>query len=158
MQADLIVIGSAGRTGLSHLLMGGVARRVAQELPCSIITVRSQQPIRLSIERDVPPVDATLCASHRPGRHCERFEHGEELLAHGLVDEAVTHFLACVDEYELCNQAWEWLAKAYARLDQHEKAQWCEARAEEALRRLGNHQIEEELRGEYIPFRRIFGI
>lgn len=40
---DLIVIGSHGRTGLSHALMGSVAERVVRKAPCPVLTVRLDQ-------------------------------------------------------------------------------------------------------------------
>jgi nucleotide-binding universal stress UspA family protein len=40
--ADLIVMGSTGRTGLARILIGSVTRRVIQQLPCSILTVKQQ--------------------------------------------------------------------------------------------------------------------
>ncbi len=38
--ADLIVIGTHGRTGLAHMLMGSVAERVVRKAPCPVLTVR----------------------------------------------------------------------------------------------------------------------
>lgn len=40
-QVDLIVIGSCGRTGLAHMLLGSVAERVVRLAPCPVLTVRS---------------------------------------------------------------------------------------------------------------------
>jgi nucleotide-binding universal stress UspA family protein len=37
---DLIVIGTHGRTGLSHVLLGSVAERVVRVAPCPVLTVR----------------------------------------------------------------------------------------------------------------------
>jgi nucleotide-binding universal stress UspA family protein len=37
--ADLIVIGTHGRTGLGRLFMGSVAERVLQRAPCPVLTV-----------------------------------------------------------------------------------------------------------------------
>ena len=37
---DLIVMGTHGRTGMSHLLMGSVAERVVRTAPCAVMTVR----------------------------------------------------------------------------------------------------------------------
>jgi nucleotide-binding universal stress UspA family protein len=37
---DLIVMGTHGRTGLSHALLGSVAERVVQKAPCAVLTVR----------------------------------------------------------------------------------------------------------------------
>jgi len=38
--ADLIVMGTHGRSGLSHLFMGSVAERVIRTAPCPVLTVR----------------------------------------------------------------------------------------------------------------------
>ena len=37
---DLIVMGTHGRTFLSHLLMGSVAEEVVREAPCPVLTVK----------------------------------------------------------------------------------------------------------------------
>jgi nucleotide-binding universal stress UspA family protein len=37
---DLIVMGTHGRTGLSHVVMGSIAERVVQKAPCAVLTVR----------------------------------------------------------------------------------------------------------------------
>jgi nucleotide-binding universal stress UspA family protein len=39
-QADLVVIGTHGRTGLQHALMGSVAERVVRRSTCPVLTVR----------------------------------------------------------------------------------------------------------------------
>lgn len=38
--ADLIVIGTHGRGGLSHALLGSVAEKVVRRAPCPVLTVR----------------------------------------------------------------------------------------------------------------------
>jgi nucleotide-binding universal stress UspA family protein len=39
----LIVMGTHGRTGLKHLLIGSVAENVVRSATCPVVTVRSQQ-------------------------------------------------------------------------------------------------------------------
>jgi nucleotide-binding universal stress UspA family protein len=39
-QIDLIVMGTHGRTGLAHVLMGSVTERVVRKAPCPVLTVR----------------------------------------------------------------------------------------------------------------------
>ena len=38
--ADLIVIGTHGRTGLTRLVIGSVAERVVRHAPCAVLTVK----------------------------------------------------------------------------------------------------------------------
>jgi len=41
---DLIVMGTHGRSGVAHLLLGSVAEQVVRTAPCPVLTVR-QQPV-----------------------------------------------------------------------------------------------------------------
>jgi len=41
-RADLIVIGTHGRTGLARVLLGSVAARVVGTAPCPVLTVRAK--------------------------------------------------------------------------------------------------------------------
>ena len=41
LEADLIVIGSRGLSGLKHLLLGSIAERVVQKAHCPVLTVKS---------------------------------------------------------------------------------------------------------------------
>jgi nucleotide-binding universal stress UspA family protein len=39
-KVDLIVMGTHGRSGVSHLLLGSIAERVVRTAPCPVLTVR----------------------------------------------------------------------------------------------------------------------
>jgi nucleotide-binding universal stress UspA family protein len=41
-RADMVVIGTHGRTGLAKVLLGSVAERVIRFAPCPVLTVRSR--------------------------------------------------------------------------------------------------------------------
>lgn len=42
-QYDLIVMGTHGRTGIGHLMLGSVAEKVLRTAPCPVLTVRAEQ-------------------------------------------------------------------------------------------------------------------
>jgi nucleotide-binding universal stress UspA family protein len=40
---DLIVIGTHGRTGLAHMLIGSVAEKVVRKAPCPVLSIKSKK-------------------------------------------------------------------------------------------------------------------
>jgi universal stress protein A len=40
LKVDLLCIGTHGRTGLAHFLLGSVAERIVRHAPCPVLTVR----------------------------------------------------------------------------------------------------------------------
>ncbi len=51
---DLIVMGTHGRTGLPHILLGSVAERVVQHAPCSVLSVRPDRLAKVTHAEHVP--------------------------------------------------------------------------------------------------------
>lgn len=54
---DLIVMGTHGRTGLAHVVMGSVAEKVVRHAPCPVLTVRGR-------EREFVRADALVPVTH----------------------------------------------------------------------------------------------
>ncbi|BFU88935.1 MAG: universal stress protein [Nitrospira sp.] len=53
-RADLVVVGTHGRTGLDHIMLGSTAERVIKQAPCPTLTVRVA-PIHGEKDVDAPP-------------------------------------------------------------------------------------------------------
>lgn len=69
---DLIVMGTHGRRGLNHLMLGSVAEEVVRSAGCPVLTVRAtQSPTPVSFKRFLMPLDfsehsdAALCTAHQ---------------------------------------------------------------------------------------------
>lgn len=55
--ADLIVMGSHGRTGVRYALLGSVAARVARTAPCPVLTVKQSAPLSPALRAIVVAMD-----------------------------------------------------------------------------------------------------
>ncbi|HTM02089.1 MAG TPA: universal stress protein [Vicinamibacterales bacterium] len=60
---DLIVMGTHGRTGVAHVLMGSVAERVVRTATCPVLTVHAEQPVAVRVRRPYLPEMPTQIAS-----------------------------------------------------------------------------------------------
>jgi len=65
--ADLIVMPTHGRTGLTHVFLGSTAERVVRHSPCPVLVVRerrrqSKTGPRLTVKRILVPVDFSECS------------------------------------------------------------------------------------------------
>jgi nucleotide-binding universal stress UspA family protein len=47
-QVDLIIMGTHGRTGLSHVFLGSVAEKVLRLAPCPVLVARQSTPVAVS--------------------------------------------------------------------------------------------------------------
>ena len=66
--ADLIALGTHGRTGLDRLVMGSVARKVLTHAHCSVLIVRAGTPVAEAVAEPRSPDGhrGTVAATVRP--------------------------------------------------------------------------------------------
>ncbi len=138
-QTDLLVMGTAGRTGFSRFLQASVSRQVFLGMPCSILTLKSEDAVRLRLDHDI--------SDHRA-----RMKQAYELLSRGFAREALTEFRGCVAGDILNVSALEGMAAAHERLGQRNEAHKCRCRAEHITRILWDRQIEADIRSRHPLF------
>lgn len=56
---DLIVMGTHGRRGLSHMFLGSVAERMVRTAPCPVLTIRADGRRPAAIEAEVTELKAS---------------------------------------------------------------------------------------------------
>ncbi len=144
-ESDLLVLGSVGRGRLTRMLLGGVGRKIARQMPCSMVTVRSEDAIRLRLDPESADLEA-------------HFKLGHELLALGFPEEAGAQFRYCIAKDNLHAPAWEGLAVVHQRLGQDEEAKRFEEHAEHVIETLYHREIEADIRSKHPLFRPLFGM
>ncbi|MCW5518257.1 universal stress protein [Aureitalea sp. L0-47] len=130
---DLLVIGTAGRTGINRMLMGSVTEKVVREVPCSFLTLKSQDVISLQLETDMRDIQ-------------ELHETAMKLIDDGFYDQAIGHLEACLSISAIHVPAHRGLAKAYEKLGEQEKANKYRANVRDILDQMWNQKIEDEVR------------
>lgn len=134
--AELIVMGSVGRTGLSRILLGSVAGKVAGRLPCSMVMVKAEDAIRLKLEEDLSDLGA-------------HYARGWELLENGFLNEAKRQFEHCIQTSDIFLPAWEGLAEVCRRQDKPEQAEEHLNTARQIAERLEWRRVEAEIRRDH---------
>jgi hypothetical protein len=126
-------MGSVGEAKLSKILLGSVAAKVTRQLPCSTVTVKVEDAIRMRYESDLADVKAC-------------FSEGKELLSDGFANEALRQFERCVSIDPLFAPGWEKMAEANAQLGRNFESGVCEEHAKYIRQRLWETQVETEIR------------
>jgi universal stress protein E len=139
--AGLVVMGSTGRTGLPYMLMGSTAVKVARHLPCSLITVKRDQVLKLELEEKIADIN-------------EAFREGRELLAAGFRHEALERFDRCLALDPHFAHAIEAKAEAYERLGQPERGEEYRKLAQIVRQQLWDQQVQASVRAAHPLFSR----
>ena len=66
-EADLVIVGTRGKSGLAHVLLGSTAERVIRMSPCPVLAVRTVKEEALSgkricLDRILVPTDFSECS------------------------------------------------------------------------------------------------
>ncbi len=136
--ADLLVMGSVGKTNLAKISLGQVAVKVIRKMPCSVITFKSEHAIRLNLEDVIESIEGD-------------FRQGKELLGNGFAREAMRKFKCVLSEDRMFAPAWEGMAEAHGHLGHESKARECREQAEAIRDRLWRKKVEFDIKRQYLP-------
>jgi nucleotide-binding universal stress UspA family protein len=130
---DFLIIGTAGKTALHRLVLGSVTEKVIREVPCSFLTLKSQDVISLHLETDIKDFE-TL------------FHAAQQLEKDGLYEESIEQYKASLSINTMHVPAYIAIAKLFDKINQPEKAAIYRKSANEIKERIWYSKIEEEVR------------
>ncbi len=135
-EADLLVMGTNGRSGFSRMVMGSVTEKVIRELPCSFVTTKTQNIFQVKLDNEVKEIET-------------HFNNAAKLYKSGLYNEAIDQYLKCLQINDMHVPSMYKLAKLYKILGDQEKMEHYDKMASDILRRLWDKKIEFEIRKHY---------
>jgi universal stress protein E len=130
---DLLIMGTAGRSGLNRLVVGSVTEKVIREVPCSFLTLKSQDVINLHLETDIKDFESLYGA-------------GEQLEKDGFYAEAIEQYKASLGINVMHVPAYSAIAKLFDKLGEPEKAAMYRKSANEIKERIWYNKVEKEAR------------
>lgn len=98
--ADLLLMGTTGKTGLSKILLGSVAERVTKEVLCSFITFKQQDFLIFETKTDLE----------------KHYTKAAKLFKEGLFDEAIQMYQTCLKLNFVHIPSLQGLVKTYTKL------------------------------------------
>ncbi len=135
VNADLIVMGTTGESGLARILLGSVAADVARRSPCSVVMLKGEDAIRLKLEEDLTDVATS-------------YARGVDLLEHGFLEQAQQRFEHCVRANDFFIPAWLSLAEVHERRGEKDRAQGCRENAKRIEEVIYWRKVEADIRKE----------
>ncbi len=135
-QIGLLVMGATGRSGLSKAMIGSVTEKVTREAPCTFVTTKAKEVIRLELENRIRDIEG-------------HYNIAVQLMKDGFYNESINEFNTCLSINDMHVPSIHGLAKVYEKLGDKEAARRYKELAREVLRRIWDSKIEEEIRRFY---------
>jgi nucleotide-binding universal stress UspA family protein len=133
---DLLVIGTNGRSGLNRFLMGSITEKVTREMPCSFVTTKTQDIIKLKFDDEIKEIEIHL-------------KNANELVESGFYKEAINQYLISLQINDMHIPSMYKLAELHRKTGDLAKAKYYDDMAKELLARLWDKKIEQEIRKHY---------
>lgn len=133
---DILIMGSKGKSGLSKIFMGSVTEKVSRQVPCSFITTKSKNLIKVVVEAKMNDLDT-------------HFREAKLLFNEGLYDRALLEYDLCLEIDNMHLRSYYGMAAIYKKLGKHKKADHYYQIAHEIYENMWDNKIEQESRKHY---------
>ena len=133
---DLLVMGSSGKSNFHRMIMGSVTEKVIREVPCTFLTLKTENAIHLNIEPRIKDIE-------------EHFKDAKQLVEDGFYDEAIAEYQTCLKINDMHIPSLNGLSKLYEKMGDTKLAEEYKKIAHEVIVRLWDEKIEVESRKFY---------
>lgn len=130
---DLLIMGTAGHTGLERFFVGSVTEKVIRDVPTTFLTLKSEDAINLKLDSDITDLD-------------ELYKTAVELSENGFYEEAVMHFQDCLSVSSMHIPSYFGIADVYEKLKKPIKARQYRKRGQEIKERMWYAKVEDDVR------------
>ena len=130
---DLLVMGTAGKTNLSRLVIGSVTEKVTREVPCSFLTLKSEDIITLQLTTNIRDIE-------------NHYKTAMQLMEDGFYEQAIDQLRLCLSINNMHMPSHLGMAKVYDKLNMPARAEVYRVSGRKILDRMWNQKIEEEVR------------
>lgn len=133
---DLLVMGSSGKSSIHRMIMGSVTEKVIREVPCSFLTLKTENLIALDIETKIRDIE-------------EHLKVAKQLVKDGFYEEAIDQYENCLRISDMHIPSLKGLSEVYKKLGNSKLAEHYKNIAHEVIVRIWDKKIEAEARKFY---------
>lgn len=133
---DLLIMGTTGKSALTKIFMGSITEKVTRRVPCSFITSKSKNLIKVVVEAKMNDLDT-------------HFREAQLLFKDGFYDRAKSEYQICLDIDNMHIRSFNGIAAIYEKLGKQKRADHYYWIAQDIYEHMWNNKIENEIRKNY---------
>jgi len=134
--SDLLIMGTTGKSGLNRIVMGSVTEKVIREVPCSFITIKSEDIIDLRLGTKIRDIET-------------HYNIAKQLMRDGFLRESINEYKICLGINDMHIPSLHGISKVYKKLDEKKRVQKYKSMVKEVVGRIWDREIEDEIRKSY---------
>jgi len=135
-KTDLLIMGTTGKSGLNRIVMGSVTEKVVREVPCSFITIKSEDIIDLRLGTKIRDIET-------------HYNIAKQLMRDGFLRESINEYKICLGINDMHIPSLHGISKVYKKLDEKQRVKKYKSMVKEVVSRIWDREIEDEIRKSY---------